>query len=211
MPPQFVKVPSSVAPSALFDLLLAEWHLPTPNLVVSLVGVEQPFTMKSWLRDVLRKGLVKAAQSTGEAPTGTHSPLSVERPSHRLPRPFLDGGPQGSPPSTWPAVGAAPGGCSRGAEGPRRSRASPNRVLASLWAEAWPLHSGCLWGWRQFLCPLPTVTPSPPLPPLGEHSSQPVLWSESHHRVSLWAAGPAEKPAHGRGLLSSVSAEVIVA
>ncbi|XP_019522858.1 PREDICTED: transient receptor potential cation channel subfamily M member 5 [Hipposideros armiger] len=62
---RFVKVPSSVAPSALFDLLLAEWHLPTPNLVVSLVGVERPFAMKSWLRDVLRKGLVKAAQSTG--------------------------------------------------------------------------------------------------------------------------------------------------
>uniref|UniRef100_A0A8C0XPF2 Transient receptor potential cation channel subfamily M member 5 n=1 Tax=Castor canadensis TaxID=51338 RepID=A0A8C0XPF2_CASCN len=62
---KFVKVPSSVAPSVLFDLLLTEWHLPTPNLVVSLVGEERPFAMKSWLRDVLRKGLVKAAQSTG--------------------------------------------------------------------------------------------------------------------------------------------------
>ncbi|KAM7086527.1 transient receptor potential cation channel subfamily M member 5 [Molossus nigricans] len=62
---KFVKVPSSVAPSMLFDLLTSEWHLPTPNLVVSLVGMEQPFTMKSWLRDILRKGLVKAAQSTG--------------------------------------------------------------------------------------------------------------------------------------------------
>uniref|UniRef100_A0A8D2I879 Transient receptor potential cation channel subfamily M member 5 n=1 Tax=Urocitellus parryii TaxID=9999 RepID=A0A8D2I879_UROPR len=62
---KFVKVPSSVAPSVLFDLLLAEWHLPAPNLVVSLVGEERPFAMKSWLRDVLRKGLVKAAQSTG--------------------------------------------------------------------------------------------------------------------------------------------------
>ncbi|XP_064432510.1 transient receptor potential cation channel subfamily M member 5 [Mirounga angustirostris] len=62
---QFVKVPSDVAPSELFDLLLAEWHLTAPNLVVSLVGEERPFAMKSWLRDVLRKGLVKAAQSTG--------------------------------------------------------------------------------------------------------------------------------------------------
>uniref|UniRef100_A0A2R9B2B8 Transient receptor potential cation channel subfamily M member 5 n=1 Tax=Pan paniscus TaxID=9597 RepID=A0A2R9B2B8_PANPA len=56
---KFVRVPSGVAPSVLFDLLLAEWHLPAPNLV------EQTFAMKSWLRDVLRKGLVKAAQSTG--------------------------------------------------------------------------------------------------------------------------------------------------
>ncbi|CAH6793406.1 Trpm5 [Phodopus roborovskii] len=62
---KFVKVPSSVAPSLLFDLLLTEWHLPAPNLVVSLVGEERPFAMKSWLRDILRKGLVKAAQSTG--------------------------------------------------------------------------------------------------------------------------------------------------
>ncbi|XP_036867568.2 transient receptor potential cation channel subfamily M member 5-like [Manis javanica] len=62
---KFVKVPSSVAPSQLFNLLLAEWHLPAPNLVVSLVGEERPFAMKSWLRDILCKGLVKAAQSTG--------------------------------------------------------------------------------------------------------------------------------------------------
>ncbi|XP_049748802.1 transient receptor potential cation channel subfamily M member 5 [Elephas maximus indicus] len=62
---KFVKVPSDVAPAALFDLMLAEWHLPAPNLVVSLVGEERPFAMKPWLRDVLRKGLVKAAQSTG--------------------------------------------------------------------------------------------------------------------------------------------------
>ncbi|XP_010633960.1 transient receptor potential cation channel subfamily M member 5 [Fukomys damarensis] len=62
---KFVKVPSSVAPAALFNLLLTEWHLPAPNLVVSLVGEERPFPMKAWLRDILRKGLVKAAQSTG--------------------------------------------------------------------------------------------------------------------------------------------------
>ncbi|XP_053058733.1 transient receptor potential cation channel subfamily M member 5 isoform X1 [Acinonyx jubatus] len=62
---KFVKVPSGVAPSVLFDLLLAEWQLPVPNLVVSLVGEERPFAVRSWLRDVLRKGLVKAAQSTG--------------------------------------------------------------------------------------------------------------------------------------------------
>ncbi|XP_078289957.1 transient receptor potential cation channel subfamily M member 5 isoform X1 [Panthera onca] len=62
---KFVKVPSGVAPSVLFDLLLAEWQLPVPNLVVSLAGEERPFAVKSWLRDVLRNGLVKAAQSTG--------------------------------------------------------------------------------------------------------------------------------------------------
>lgn len=34
---------------------------------MSLVGEERPFALKPWLRDVLRKGLVKAAQSTREA------------------------------------------------------------------------------------------------------------------------------------------------
>lgn len=78
-----MKVPSDVAPSELFNLLLAEWHLPAPNLVVSLVGEERPFTMKSWLRDVLRKGLVKAAQSTGEAPPEPPSVASSVRPEMR--------------------------------------------------------------------------------------------------------------------------------
>lgn len=81
---QFVKVPSSVAPSVLFELLLTEWHLPAPNLVVSLVGEERPLAMKSWLRDVLRKGLVKAAQSTGKA--GSPCPQWV-RSSHITLRP----------------------------------------------------------------------------------------------------------------------------
>ncbi|XP_008837419.1 transient receptor potential cation channel subfamily M member 5 [Nannospalax galili] len=62
---KFVKVPSGAAPSVIFNVLLTEWHLPAPNLVVSLVGEERPFAMKSWLRDILRQGLVKAAQSTG--------------------------------------------------------------------------------------------------------------------------------------------------
>jgi hypothetical protein len=88
--PQFVKVPSSVAPSVLFDLLLTEWHLPTPNLVVSLVGEERPFAMKSWLRDVLRKGLVKAAQSTGETVRATAHPTPAPRWSVELPVTAVD-------------------------------------------------------------------------------------------------------------------------
>lgn len=94
---QFVKVPSGVAPSVLFDLLLAEWQLPVPNLVVSLAGEERPFAVKSWLRDVLRNGLVKAAQSTGEAPPGPHGPHSPEP----APRPHS---PQTLPGASLPAA-----------------------------------------------------------------------------------------------------------
>lgn len=63
--PQFMRVPSAVPPSVVFNVLLTEWHLPVPNLVVSLEGEERPLAMKTRLRDVLRHGLVKAAQSTG--------------------------------------------------------------------------------------------------------------------------------------------------
>uniref|UniRef100_G3VLB6 Transient receptor potential cation channel subfamily M member 5 n=1 Tax=Sarcophilus harrisii TaxID=9305 RepID=G3VLB6_SARHA len=62
---QFLRVPSALPPGVLFEFMVSEWHLPTPNLVVSLVGEERSFPMKPWLRDVLRKGLVKAMQSTG--------------------------------------------------------------------------------------------------------------------------------------------------
>ncbi|KAJ1179039.1 hypothetical protein NDU88_004278 [Pleurodeles waltl] len=62
---KFVKVPSTINPEVLFDLMINEWNLPAPNLVVSLVGGDENFQMKPWLRDIMRKGLVKAAQSTG--------------------------------------------------------------------------------------------------------------------------------------------------
>ncbi|XP_020826469.1 transient receptor potential cation channel subfamily M member 5 isoform X4 [Phascolarctos cinereus] len=62
---KFLRVPSTLPPSILFEFMVSEWHLPTPNLVISLVGEERNFPMKPWLRNILRKGLVKAMQSTG--------------------------------------------------------------------------------------------------------------------------------------------------
>ncbi|XP_074087727.1 uncharacterized protein LOC141519365 [Macrotis lagotis] len=62
---KFLRVPGTLPPSILFEFMVNEWHLPTPNLVISLVGEERNFPMKPWLRDILRKGLVKAMQSTG--------------------------------------------------------------------------------------------------------------------------------------------------
>nr|XP_056707932.1 transient receptor potential cation channel subfamily M member 5 [Euleptes europaea] len=62
---KFIKVPCTIHPRVIFDVLSNKWNLPAPNLVVSLVGEEENFQMKPWLRDTLRKGLVKAAQSTG--------------------------------------------------------------------------------------------------------------------------------------------------
>ncbi|NXH18229.1 TRPM5 protein, partial [Bucco capensis] len=62
---KFLKVPSTIHPGIIFEVMLNQWKLPAPNLVVSLVGEEENFKMKPWLRDTLKKGLIKAAQSTG--------------------------------------------------------------------------------------------------------------------------------------------------
>jgi len=48
--------------------MMTHWGLPLPNLVVSVVGGEGHEKIKTWVRDVLRNGLVRAAQSTGENP-----------------------------------------------------------------------------------------------------------------------------------------------
>uniref|UniRef100_A0A7N9B0N9 Transient receptor potential cation channel, subfamily M, member 4a n=1 Tax=Mastacembelus armatus TaxID=205130 RepID=A0A7N9B0N9_9TELE len=53
----------SYCPS-VYRLMTLNWGLPSPNLVVSVVGGEG-HGIKTWVRDVLRNGLVKAAQSTG--------------------------------------------------------------------------------------------------------------------------------------------------
>ncbi|XP_055084911.1 transient receptor potential cation channel subfamily M member 5 isoform X2 [Periophthalmus magnuspinnatus] len=62
---RFVRVTSSTNPVQIYRLLTEDWGLAPPHLVVALVGGDEVAQMKPWLRDTLRKGLVKAAQSTG--------------------------------------------------------------------------------------------------------------------------------------------------
>ncbi|XP_062919303.1 transient receptor potential cation channel subfamily M member 5 [Mobula hypostoma] len=62
---KFVQVSCNASPGVIFDLLTRKWNVPVPNLVVSIVGGEDNVLLKPWLRDAIRKGLVKAAQSTG--------------------------------------------------------------------------------------------------------------------------------------------------
>ncbi|XP_036390568.1 transient receptor potential cation channel subfamily M member 5 [Megalops cyprinoides] len=62
---KFVRVRCSTDPALIYQLLTEQWRLAPPHLVVSLVGGDEQAQMKPWLRDTVRKGLVKAAQSTG--------------------------------------------------------------------------------------------------------------------------------------------------
>lgn len=60
-----MRVRSNTDPVLIYQMLTEDWGLAPPHLVVALVGGDEPAQMKPWLRDTLRKGLVKAAQSTG--------------------------------------------------------------------------------------------------------------------------------------------------
>lgn len=71
-------------PAAAYALVTSHWKTPHPNLVVSVVGGEGEVRVRPWLKDVLRKGLVKAAQSTGKACSFSVSGL----PSAGVPRPI---------------------------------------------------------------------------------------------------------------------------
>ncbi|XP_029014780.1 transient receptor potential cation channel subfamily M member 4-like isoform X2 [Betta splendens] len=61
----FLRLSCDTNPQLIYKLMMNNWGLPLPNLVVSIVGCKGQEKMKPWLKDVLRNGLVKAARSTG--------------------------------------------------------------------------------------------------------------------------------------------------
>uniref|UniRef100_A0A669CBY7 Transient receptor potential cation channel subfamily M member 4 n=1 Tax=Oreochromis niloticus TaxID=8128 RepID=A0A669CBY7_ORENI len=61
----FLRLSWSTEPLVVYNMLTTHWGLPAPNLVVSVVGGESRTQVKTWVREVLRQGLVKASQSTG--------------------------------------------------------------------------------------------------------------------------------------------------
>ncbi|XP_043109466.1 transient receptor potential cation channel subfamily M member 4-like [Puntigrus tetrazona] len=61
----FLRLSSTTDPAVVFNIMRQHWKLGQPNLVVSVVGGEGRSKVKTWVREVLRQGLVKAAQSTG--------------------------------------------------------------------------------------------------------------------------------------------------
>ena len=50
----------------MLDLMIHHWHLDKPNLLISVTGGAKNFTMRARLKEVFRRGLMKAAESTGK-------------------------------------------------------------------------------------------------------------------------------------------------
>uniref|UniRef100_A0A8C5G230 Transient receptor potential cation channel subfamily M member 4-like n=1 Tax=Gouania willdenowi TaxID=441366 RepID=A0A8C5G230_GOUWI len=61
----FLRLSCDTPPELVYTLMTSHWGLPSPNLVVSVVAGDGHEKIKPWVKDVLRNGLVRAAQSTG--------------------------------------------------------------------------------------------------------------------------------------------------
>uniref|UniRef100_G3TPJ1 Transient receptor potential cation channel subfamily M member 4 n=1 Tax=Loxodonta africana TaxID=9785 RepID=G3TPJ1_LOXAF len=61
----FLRLSDRTDPAAAYNLVTNTWGIPPPNLVVSVLGGSGAPILQTWLQDLLRRGLVRAAQSTG--------------------------------------------------------------------------------------------------------------------------------------------------
>uniref|UniRef100_A0A8C0NUY5 Transient receptor potential cation channel subfamily M member 4 n=2 Tax=Canis lupus familiaris TaxID=9615 RepID=A0A8C0NUY5_CANLF len=61
----FLRLSDRTDPAAVYNLVTRTWGFRAPNLVVSVLGGSGGPILQTWLQDLLRRGLVRAAQSTG--------------------------------------------------------------------------------------------------------------------------------------------------
>uniref|UniRef100_A0A8C6APH4 Transient receptor potential cation channel subfamily M member 4 n=1 Tax=Monodon monoceros TaxID=40151 RepID=A0A8C6APH4_MONMO len=61
----FLRLSDRTDPATVYNLVTNIWGFQAPNLVVSVLGGSGGPTLQSWLQDLLRRGLVRAAQNTG--------------------------------------------------------------------------------------------------------------------------------------------------
>ncbi|XP_070536806.1 transient receptor potential cation channel subfamily M member-like 2 isoform X1 [Ptychodera flava] len=74
-PAKYIRVDHETPPRKILQLLKEQWHLGTPNLLISVTGGAKDFNMTSRLKGVFRKGLTKVALSTNAwiITGGTHT------------------------------------------------------------------------------------------------------------------------------------------
>ena len=61
---QYVRVSHDTDVQLILKLMLERWNLEIPNLVISVTGGAKSFVLKPRLKEVFRRGLIKAAKST---------------------------------------------------------------------------------------------------------------------------------------------------
>lgn len=64
-PPQYIRVSYDTKPDNLLHLMVKDWQLELPTLLISVHGGLQNFDLQPKLKQVFGKGLIKAAVTTG--------------------------------------------------------------------------------------------------------------------------------------------------
>lgn len=64
-PLQYVRVAVDSKPEVLFQLMLREWQMERPKLILSVQGGSENFTLPRKVKQAFSKGLITAALSTG--------------------------------------------------------------------------------------------------------------------------------------------------
>ena len=62
---QYVRLSQTTSPSLILQLLQQHWDLELPKLLISIHGGIRNFELQTKLMRVFRKGLLKAAKTTG--------------------------------------------------------------------------------------------------------------------------------------------------
>ncbi|MED6272277.1 Transient receptor putative cation channel subfamily M member 2, partial [Characodon lateralis] len=72
---KYARVSEDTRPDVLYKLLTNQWKLSPPNLLISVTGGAKNFYLKSQLKKVFHRGLIKVAQTTGAwiITGGTHT------------------------------------------------------------------------------------------------------------------------------------------
>lgn len=62
---QYVRMDAETKMGDVLHLLLDVWDMKKPNLLISVIGGTENFRLKSKLKDIFRRGMIKASKSTG--------------------------------------------------------------------------------------------------------------------------------------------------
>ncbi|KAM8857100.1 transient receptor potential cation channel subfamily M member 2-like [Synchiropus picturatus] len=74
-PSKYVRVSADSSTEVLFQLLTEQWNLPPPKLLISVTGGAKNFSLRSSLKTIFHRGLIKVTQITGAwiITGGTHA------------------------------------------------------------------------------------------------------------------------------------------
>lgn len=62
---QYVRVDTDTDMKTMLQLMMEVWSMKRPNLLISVTGGAKNFVMRARLKEAFRRGLMKAALSTG--------------------------------------------------------------------------------------------------------------------------------------------------